>query len=346
MAFKVPTPSTFITGLGAAALLAVGTAAGTVAAGDDSRITGAVQSSALTANGDLLTRAAGVPAPLAIGASATLLRSTGSAPAWVTGTTALDDVASTRGYLLRRGASSWAGFAASTADTFIGGDGTDVTLRTAAQAWASLVVGRTTTPSLTSTSGWTNSTSGSGATSTQNTGTGQMEFAVNNNGGTARFERTVSVPADYRMQLRVRSMSDTTVNVLLTLTAYVSSGNGEGPRFTVYGDGSLRALYTNAAAGSITARAQTSAISTVRTALTAGTLWLRVQSVAGVVSYQYAVGATEATLGWVVFSSYAMPGTGDGERAPDVFNTGLGRSSSSGAQTATVDSISYRDLSP
>jgi hypothetical protein len=54
--------NTDISGLGGAAVLNVGTTAGTVAAGDDSRITGAVAASTLTTNGDVLTRAAGVPA--------------------------------------------------------------------------------------------------------------------------------------------------------------------------------------------------------------------------------------------------------------------------------------------
>ena len=42
-------------------------------------------------------------------------------------------VLTTRGDLPRRGASAWERFAASTADTFVGGDGTDVGARTAAQ---------------------------------------------------------------------------------------------------------------------------------------------------------------------------------------------------------------------
>jgi hypothetical protein len=45
-------------GLGGAAVLAVGTAAGTVAAGDDSRITGAVPKSVVTTKGDLIAATA------------------------------------------------------------------------------------------------------------------------------------------------------------------------------------------------------------------------------------------------------------------------------------------------
>ena len=205
---------------------------------------------------------------------------------------------------------------------------------------------RTTTPSLASTSGWTNSTSGTGATSTQNTSTGQMEFAVNNNGGTARFLRTISVPSDWRAQVRVRSFSDTTVNVQATFSVYQSASPTEGPRFTVYGDGSLRTQYVPFSGSTVTVRAQTTAISAVRAAMTAGTLWMRMQSQGGCIGWLYAVGATESSLSWVTFGAYALPGSTDGERTPDTYNVSLNRVSSSGAQTATVDSISYRDLSP
>ena len=55
-------------GLGGAATLAVGTTAGTVAAGDDGRITGAVPKSTLTAKGDLLAATgSATPAALAVG---------------------------------------------------------------------------------------------------------------------------------------------------------------------------------------------------------------------------------------------------------------------------------------
>ena len=73
--------------LGAAALLAVGTGVGTVAAGDDSRITGAIQSSVLTTNGDLLARTAGVPARLGVGANGYVLTVSAGAPAWAPAST-------------------------------------------------------------------------------------------------------------------------------------------------------------------------------------------------------------------------------------------------------------------
>jgi len=255
-------------------------------------------------------------------------------------------VLTTRGDLLRRGASAPERFAASTADTFVGGDGTDVGVRTAPQVWVSLVAGRTTTPSLASTSGWTNSTSGSGATSTQNTGTGQMELAVNDNGGTARFLRTMSVPVDWRAQVRVRTFTDTTANIQATFSVYQSASPTEGPRFTLYGDGSLRTQYVPYSGSTVTVRAQTAAISAVRAAMTAGTLWMRMQSQGGCIGWLYAVGSTESTLVWVTFGTYALPGSTDGERVPDTYNVSLNRVASSGAQTATIDSVSWRDLSP
>ena len=69
-------------GLGGAAVLSVGTSAGTVAAGDDSRITGAIQSSLLTTRGDIITRGASAPQRLALGASSYVLTSNGTDAVW------------------------------------------------------------------------------------------------------------------------------------------------------------------------------------------------------------------------------------------------------------------------
>ena len=69
-------------GLGGAAVLAVGTSAGTVAAGDDSRITGAIAASLLTTRGDIITRGASAPQRLAIGANGYVLTSDGTDAAW------------------------------------------------------------------------------------------------------------------------------------------------------------------------------------------------------------------------------------------------------------------------
>lgn len=50
----------------------------------------------------------------------------------------LDSLLTTRGQIIRRGASAPEALAAATANTFLGGDGTDVTTRTAAQVRTSL----------------------------------------------------------------------------------------------------------------------------------------------------------------------------------------------------------------
>ena len=71
-------------GLGGAAVLAVGTTAGTVAAGDDSRITGAIAASTLTTRGDIITRGASAPQRLALGTSGKVLTSDGTDAVWVT----------------------------------------------------------------------------------------------------------------------------------------------------------------------------------------------------------------------------------------------------------------------
>jgi hypothetical protein len=87
-AFVDPIPSAATTratlGLGGAAVLAVGTTAGTVAAGDDSRITGAIAASTLTTRGDIITRGASAPQRLALGTSGKVLTSDGTDPVWVT----------------------------------------------------------------------------------------------------------------------------------------------------------------------------------------------------------------------------------------------------------------------
>lgn len=74
-------------GLGGAAILAVGTTAGTVAAGDDSRITGAVPKSTVTTAGDLIygTGNAAV-SRLGIGSALQVLRTNAgaTAPEWAT----------------------------------------------------------------------------------------------------------------------------------------------------------------------------------------------------------------------------------------------------------------------
>lgn len=66
--------------LGNSASRNVGTTAGTVAAGDDSRIVGAIQSSVLTTQGDVLVRNATVPARLAKGAQYTVLQAGAADP--------------------------------------------------------------------------------------------------------------------------------------------------------------------------------------------------------------------------------------------------------------------------
>lgn len=68
--------------LGGAAFLDVGTVANTVAAGDDSRIVGAIQASVLTTNEDILIRRAGVPARLPVGAEGSIPRVVGGVVVW------------------------------------------------------------------------------------------------------------------------------------------------------------------------------------------------------------------------------------------------------------------------
>ena len=100
---------------------------------------GAIATTVLTTRGDLLTRSATVPARLAIGTVNQVLMSNGTDPGWYTVSGALSVLGSTRGQILRYGGSSaWEALAANTANTFLGGDGTDVGVRTAAQVLTSI----------------------------------------------------------------------------------------------------------------------------------------------------------------------------------------------------------------
>lgn len=96
----------------------------------------------LTTRGDLIVRGNGSPpvARLPIGAAGTLLRSDGTDAAWATVETALATLLTARGQIIRRGASAPEALAAQTANTFLGGDGTDIGLRSAAQVLASLSI--------------------------------------------------------------------------------------------------------------------------------------------------------------------------------------------------------------
>lgn len=67
-----------------------------------------LSSTVLTARGDLLTRDATEPVPLAIGSANTVLKSDGTDPSWSTVSALLDTLfGSTEGGILVRGASAW-----------------------------------------------------------------------------------------------------------------------------------------------------------------------------------------------------------------------------------------------
>src|SRR5581483_416316 len=90
-------------GLGGAATLSVGTTAGTVAAGDDSRITGSVQKSTFTTKGDLLTTTgASTIARLGVGTDAQVLTADAASSGgvkWADVPAAADATGSTKGVI-------------------------------------------------------------------------------------------------------------------------------------------------------------------------------------------------------------------------------------------------------
>jgi hypothetical protein len=76
---------TTILGVGGAASLSVGTTTGTVAAGDDSRVVGALQKSTVTTKGDILAASANAtPARVGVGANGTVLTAASGQTAGVT----------------------------------------------------------------------------------------------------------------------------------------------------------------------------------------------------------------------------------------------------------------------
>lgn len=219
----------------------------------------------------------------------------------------------------------------------------DVSTATIATA---LAAARATTPSLASSSGWTGSSYGGGTTGAVNTGASKLDFAVNANGSGSVIERTIPLARDWSLQCRVVAMSDTTTNVRLLMLPYSGSGVSY-PQIAVDGSGGFECKYIPATGvGDVaTPRTLTAALTGVRAAMTAGTLWLRLQCTGGFISYWYGIGSgTAEPTAWLLLTTYAPPGKGNGEATPTTFNAQLARTASSGAQTASVDLISYRDL--
>lgn len=102
---------------------------------------GALATSLLTTRGDIYVRNVASVNRLPLGATNDVFSSDGTDAKWQTVATVMEGISSTRGSILRRGASGWeAVTGAEAADTFLGGDGTDLAVRTAAQVRTSLRV--------------------------------------------------------------------------------------------------------------------------------------------------------------------------------------------------------------
>lgn len=304
---------------------------------------GALAASTLTTRGDLLRRGASAAERVALGVTGTILSSDGTDAAYQSLST-LGIVPTSRSVA---GAPLSADVSTATIATALGLGAVTATGATAAAARAAIdaaagPTARTTTPSLASSSGWTGSSYGGGTNGSVNTGSQRLDFAVNASGNGSVVTRSVTLATDWSLQARVVSMSDITATVQLILLA---NGATNFPSLGVSGAGGFECKYTPTTGAAITVRALTSALTGVRAALTAGTLWLRLRQIGGLVSYWYGIGTgTAEPTSWVMLASYAPPGTGDGEQTPGTINAQLVRTSSSGAQTASVDLISYRDL--
>lgn len=189
---------------------------------------------------------------------------------------AMQDVLTTRGDLVRAGVAGIAErLPAATADTFLGGDGTDVTTRTAAQVLASL--GLLWTPSLASSAGWTDVSSGVGSvaitggalTGTITTGSNNVAAATIPWGGADCFD----------VRGRVQITGDTTANGQAHLRARYGS---DGFLLIAGGAGSLSLVRT---LGSYSSLASTAGRPVD------GTGWVRLRIVGQRVTMWYGTGS-------------------------------------------------------
>ena len=239
-----------------------------------------------------------------------------------------------RGDLLRRNASAWGRLPASTADTFVGGDGTDVVARTAAQVLAALI---TWTPSLASSAGWTDVSSGGGSVAiTGGTLTGTVPGSI-----AATIVGAATIPWGstdcYDVRARVQITGDTTSNAKGHLRV-----NFAGGAITInqQGDGTLQLLTTFGGF---------SLWATVASRPIGGTGWVRLRITGQRVTAWYGTGvgsAEPSVTGWTLLT--------DADRSVLVGQVGpvtlhLGGQTEGGALTTTTtfawSFVSARSLS-
>ena len=205
---------------------------------------------------------------------------------------AMQDVFTTRGDLVRAGASGVAErFAAKTADTFVGGDGTDVTTRTAAQVRSSIAGAVT---DVLDGAAWTETTLGGAATATWETGPARLLLtnpaAAMGNEAFASHATFIPDADQWDLYARFDVLVGTSANVWFSLRGGVDGNNAV--HFDVRGTGGLDLYRTTSGTpvsiGTVGAGAS-NAPSTAQ--LAGGQFWARIARRPGSVAFSWGIGS-------------------------------------------------------
>lgn len=198
----------------------------------------------------------------------------------------LASVSNTRGRLLRRGASAWEALDASTADTFVGGDGTDVTTRTAAQVRAS-ILGPFADPM--TGSGWSTLTTSGGASASWGSSKLTLDCAAGS-AGSCGVEASSYLESgewwDLAIRLDVLS-GDASSSTRINLVAGQDTNNNV--TVSLWTNGTLEVGYVSSGSWQSITFGSVSGIDS--TARTGGQLWLRIARTPTGLSWWWGVGS-------------------------------------------------------
>lgn len=219
---------------------------------------------------------------------------------WVPTTVSASSPTTTRGDLIRRGASADERFAALTANTFVGGDGTDVTVRTVAQVLVSLS-GRVVDPL--SGSGWTAATISGAAAATWNSGPARLSLTNPAAAlGNEAYAEIAALTPDYDsfdLYARFDVLAGTSNDTWFSLRAGVDSSNVLA--FDIRGNGRLDAYRTSGGSGSNVGTVSAGATNAPSTAqLASGNFWARISRRPCGVALSWGIGSSGPPDTWVV----------------------------------------------
>lgn len=245
---------------------------------------------------------------------------------------AQQDVFTTRGDLVRAGAGGAAErFAAATADTFVGGDGTDVVARTAAQVYASLGAYQSAPDT-----GWTD-------TGTVTHVASVHTFSVTPSGDSAALRATLVDPLAQGIELVGRLDYTTGVPATSAWTAMglMNSARTYGYIVQVIETGAVEMYWANGGGWAFITATGGGAVD-----LTANTAWLRLVATGHLIAVYYATGASRpARDGWTRVGNVTTNAEILANGTMDRIAIYAGRSAA-GAGTYTVawSDVSYRAL--